>query len=153
MAEYEQVTLQRQVVAGVPAVVHKTVTFTGAAGAGAAGAVSLFTITGRVHVVSIVPYCSTLLTETGGTATLALGVTGSTALFIAATGATAIDAGEFWVDTSPDLAGIAIPAALKDVAIAANIIATVADADINAGVIAFDVYYRPLTSDGALVAA
>ncbi len=138
-------------VAAIP--VRKTVTFTGAAGLGAAGAVSLFTITGRVQVLAIVPYCSTNLTETGGTATLALGVTGSTALFIAATGATGIDAGEFWVDTSPDAAGIAIPAALQNVAIAADIIATVADATINAGVIAFDCYYRPLSSDGALAAA
>lgn len=133
--------------------VRKTVTFTGAAGAGAAGAVSLFTITGRVQVLAIVPYCSTLLTETAPTATIALGVTGAAALFIAATGAIGIDAGEFWVDTAPDLAGVAIPAALKDVAIAADIIATVADADINAGVIQFDVWYRPLSEDGALVAA
>lgn len=133
--------------------VRKTVTFTGAAGLGAAGAVSLFTVTGRVQVLAIVPYCSTNLTETGGTATLALGVTGSTALFIAATGATGIDAGEFWVDTTPDAAGVAIPAACKDIAIAADIIATVADATINAGVIDFDVWYRPLSADGALAAA
>lgn len=133
--------------------VHKTVTFTGASGLGAAGAVSLFTITGRVQILSIVPYCSTLLTETGGTATIALGITGSTSLFVAATGAIGIDAGEFWIDTSPDAAGIAIPAACQNIAIAADIIATVATATIDAGVIAFDVWYRPLTADGLLVAA
>lgn len=153
MADYEWYTNQLLIVAGSPKIVRKTVTFTGAAGLGAAGAVSLFTITGRVLVERIVPYCSTLLTETGGTATLALGVTGSTALFIAATGATAIDAGEFWVDTTPDPAGIALPAALKGVPIAADIIATVADATINAGVIAFDVYWRPLSDAATLVAA
>ncbi len=64
-----------------------------------------------------------------------------------------IDADEFWVDTTPDLSGVAIPAACKDIAISQNIIATIADATINAGVIAFDVYYRPLSADGALAAA
>lgn len=133
--------------------VRKTVTFTGAAGAGEAGTVDLFTVTGQVEVLSLVPICTTLLTETGGTATIALGVTGSTALFIAATGAIGIDANEFWVDTSPDAAGIAIPAALKNIAINADIIATVADADIDAGVIEFNLWYRPISADGLVVAA
>lgn len=151
--DYESYVNQRLIVAGAPKIVRKTVTFTGAAGAGAAGSVALFTISGRVLIVALVPYCSTLLTETGGTATIALGVTGSTSLFIAATGAIGIDANEFWVDSSPDLAGVAVPAALKDIAISANILATVADADINAGVIAFDVYWRPLSDGATLVAA
>lgn len=123
-----------------------TVTFTGAAGAGAVGSVALFTVTGEVLVEKLVPICTTDLA--GATATIALGVTGSTALFIAATVATDIDTGEFWVDTAPDPNGVAVPAALKDVAITDNIIATVAVANITGGVLRFDVLWRPLSSDG-----
>ena len=76
-------------------VVRKTITFTGAANLGAVGAVPLFTITGKVIVLSISGLCTVNLTEAAPTATLALGVTGSTSLFIAATTATGIDVEEF----------------------------------------------------------
>ena len=128
----------------------KSITFTGAANLGAVGAVPIYTTTGEVEIISLVPFCTTLLTEAAPTATLALGVTGSTSLFIAATTATGIDANEFWVDTTPDANGIAIPAALKNIAITDNIIGTVAAQAVDAGVIRFDVWYRPLSADGAL---
>ena len=131
----------------------KTITFTGAANLGAVGAVPLFTTTGEINVIKMVPFCTTLLTEAAPTATLALGVTGSTSLFVAATTATAIDANEFWVDTAPDANGIAIPAALKDIAITDNIIGTVAAQAVDSGVIRIDVIWEPLSSDGNLVAA
>lgn len=129
---------------------RKTVTFTGAAGLGAAGTVALFTVTGKVLVNAIVAHCSTLL-QTTGAATVALGVTNATSLFIAATTATDIDADEFWVDTVPDISGVAIPAAMQNVAISQNIFLTVATADINAGVVTFDIWWQPI-SDGAMVA-
>src|SRR3990167_4013531 len=103
----------------------KSVTFTGAANLGAVGAVPLFTVTGEVLVRAIAGFCTTNLTEAAPTATLALGVTGSTALFVAATTATAIDANLFWVDTVPDANGGALPAACKDILITDNIIGTV----------------------------
>jgi len=134
----------------------KSITFTGAADLGAVGNVPLFTVTGEVLVVMLIPFCTTLLTEALATATLALGVTGSTSLFIAATTATGIDANEFWVDATPDANGIAIPAALKDIAITDNIVGTVgggAGRDVNAGVIRFDLFWLPLSSDAAVVAA
>jgi hypothetical protein len=105
--------------------ITKTVTFTGAAGLGAAGAVPWFTITGQVHVVKI---CGRILVNTAGTAgdTLALGITGATTLFIAATTTANLQAATpVWVDASPSV-GEAIPAACKDVQISANIIGTVA---------------------------
>lgn len=132
--------------------VRKTITFTGAAGLGASGAVPLFTITGSVIVEKIVGICSVDLVSAGG-GSLALGVTGSTSLFIGATTATTIDVGEIWASTTPTAAGIALPAALKDIAINADIIGTVSAADVTAGAITIVVYYRPLSSDGALVAA
>ena len=134
--------------------VHKTITFTGAAGFGAPGtAVALFTVTGEVLVVALVPFCTTNLLEAAPTATVALGVTGSTALFIAATNSVEIDANEFWVDTTPDANGIALPAALKDIVITDNVVLTPATQNTNAGVIRFDLVYIPLSTDGSVVAA
>lgn len=132
---------------------QKSVTFDGTAGLGAVGTVSLFTVTGEVLVVALVPKCTTLLTEAAPTATLALGVTGSTALFIAATNATDIDAEEFWVDTTPDANGIAVPAALKDIAITDNIIGTVAAQAIDSGAIDFNLLWIPLSPGASVVAA
>ena len=132
---------------------RKTATFTGAAGAGAVGSVALFSTTGEILIVAIVPFCTTLLTEAGATATIALGITGSTSLFVAATNAVEIDANEFWVDTAPDPNGIALPAALQNIVITDNIIATVGAQNVTGGVIRFDVLWRPLSADGALVAA
>lgn len=131
----------------------KTVTFTGAANLGAVGAVPIFTVTGEVQVVSLVPFCTTLLTEGAPTSTLALGVTGSTSLFIAATTATDIDANEFWVDATPDANGIALPAALKDIIITDNIIGTVAAQTVASGVIRFTCFWIPLSTDGNVTAS
>jgi hypothetical protein len=133
-----------------PKMVTKTVTFTGAAGFGAVGTVPIFTTTGEVLIDTLVPFCTTLLTEAAPTATIALGVVGSTSLLIAATNAVDIDASEFWVDTSPDVNGVVVPAALKGVAITDNIVATVAAQAVNSGVIRFDCYYRSLSPDGVL---
>ena len=128
--------------------ISKSVTYTGGAGAGVAGgSTTIFTVTGEVMVVALVPYCTTNLTESGATATIALGVTGATSLFIAATNSVDIDAGEFWVDTTPDANGIAIPAALKDIAITDNILTTHAATNTNGGVIRFNLWWMPLSAD------
>lgn len=130
----------------------KTVTFTGAANLGAVGPVPYFTVTGEVLIEKIVPFCTVNLGEAAINSTIALGVTGSTALFIAATDAVpTILANLFWVDTAPDANGVLVPAALKDVAITDNIIATVAVQNINAGAIRIDVYWRPLSANGLVV--
>lgn len=125
---------------------EKTITFTGAAGLGAQGAVPIFTVTGQVIVVALAPFCTVNLV--GASATLSLGVTGATTLFIASTTAADIDADEFWIDATPDASGIALPAATKDIAIATNIIGTVGTADITAGAIRFVCYWMPLSSNG-----
>lgn len=134
--------------------VVKTMTFAGGAGTGAVGNVPLFTVTGRVLIVAIVPSCTTTLT--GATATLALGVTGNTALFIAATTATDIAAGDIWVDATPTEAnGVALPAALKDIALHDDdeIVGTVAVAAITGGVLEVVVEWIPLSSGASVVAA
>lgn len=130
--------------------VSKTVTFTGAAGLGAAGAVPWFTTTGQVRIKSISGRILTSVTGTAGD-TLALGVTGSTALFIGATALAAlVSTTPVWVDATPVATGKAIPAALKEIAIAANIIGTVAGTALTAGAIALDVEYVPLTPGASL---
>lgn len=132
----------------------KTLTFTGAANLGqAATNATLFTVTGEVLVAAIVPFCTVLLDEAAPTATVSLGVTGSTALFIAATNSVDIDANEFWVDSAPDANGIAVPAALKDIAITDNILVANAAQNTTSGSIRFDVYWMPLSAGSSLVAA
>lgn len=128
----------------------KLITFTGAAGLGAIGAVPLFTLTGKVILDRIIGVVETDLV--GATSTLALGVIGSTALLIAATTATDLDLNELWVSATPNATGIAIPAGLQNIAIAADIIGTVAVAAITAGAIRLYAFYTPITSDGALAA-
>ena len=134
----------------------KRMTFTGAAGAGlAASNIPLFTTTGNPLIIAIRPLCTDDLVSAGG-GTLALGVTSNTALFIAATVATLLDTGEIWTETTaPSANGVALPAALKDIAIADNdeIINTVAVGDITGGVIEYVVYWLPMSSGDSVVAA
>ena len=129
----------------------KTITFTGAANMGNAGEnVTIFTVTGEILVLALVPFCTTDLTEAVGTATISLGVTSSVALFIAATDSKEIDENEFWVDTVPDPYGIALPSTLKDIIITDNIVAACATQDTDGGVMRFDLYWLPLSSNGAV---
>ena len=129
----------------------KTITFDGTAGNGAAGTVSWFTVTGDVLIGTISGFCSVDLT--GATSTITLGVTNATALFIAATTCTTLDAGTFWVSTTATANGIALPAATKDVIITQNIVTTIATADTTAGTLRVDIYWLPLSSDGLVVPA
>jgi len=138
----------------------KSVTFDGTAGLGAQGAVPLFTVTGEIIVVYLVPYVVLTLGQDVGTPTLALGVTNSTGLFIGATTATALATGEFWTEATGGgtaAAGVGLPAAgtsapqLKDVAVTSNIIGTVGGTNkVNAGTLRLDMYWLPLSSDGAV---
>ena len=113
---------------------------------------NVFTVTGEVLIATIVPFCTVDLVSAGG-GTVALGVTGNTGLFIAATTATAIDANYFWVDTAPDANGVAVPAGLKDVVVTDDVIMTIATGAVTAGAIRVDVYWLPLSSNGDVVAA
>ena len=136
-------------------IVRASITFT-AGGTGAQGtATALFTVTGEVIIVYLVPFCTTNLTESVGTPTLELGVVGNTAILLGATTATAIDAGKFWLDTSPaEVGAIAIAGTLTDIAATANIQCLVDGTNnISAGVIEFNLYWRPLSADGLVVPA
>ena len=131
--------------------VEKLITFDGSAGLGDQGAVPIFDTTGVVIIDRIVPVCEADLV--GASATLALGVTGATTALIAATTATDIDDGEYWLSNTPGALALALPAGLKDIVVAADVIGTVGTADVTAGAIRFCCWYTPVSSDGALVAS
>ena len=138
--------------------VTKSITFVEGAGTGSVGTVALFTVTGEVEILRFSPTVVLTLTENAvpGGATLAVGVTNATGLFIAATTALLLATGEFWTEaTGGGVAnsGIAIPAALKDIEITSNIIFTVAVSNLTGGTIRCDIYWRPLSTNGLVVAA
>lgn len=138
---------------------RSVVTFDGSAGAGAVGTITVFTITGRVWIVRLIAFCSTLLAEAGATATLAMGVASDVDAFAGATNAVEIDADEWWVGTVPVLgaanlattagngagATIAINKALSE-----NVILTVGAQAVNSGVLTMDAWYEPITDNGRL---
>lgn len=137
-----------------PYKVRKAITFTGAANLGAVGAAPLFTVTGEVMVAFIVPFCTVSLVENGATTTMALGITGNTALFIVASEPEDIDVSEFWQAAAPaDVGGVALAAKLKDILVSANILLTVANDTVTGGTLEVTVYWWPLSDDGNIVAA
>lgn len=140
--------------AAAPTLTRKTLALTGATNLGefANPNVPLFTVTGRVLVVSLAPFCTENLASAGG-GTLALGVTGNTTAMIAATTATDIDSGDVWVDATPAVGAESLPAALGPVLVSANIVGTVGTADITDGTIEFDLLWIPMSAGATVVAA
>ena len=136
-------------------ITRKTATFTGAAGLGAAGDFDLFTVTGEIYVVRIIAFCTTLLVENGATVTMSLGTTNTVAQFIAATEPEDIDANEFWTALDPQAGPIVVPAIMQDTLVQAtdDILLTIANDNVNSGVIEFTLQWRPISADGAAAAA
>ena len=88
--------------------------------------------------------------------TAALGVVGNVTLFVGTGEPVDIDANEFWTTTDPTaVGGIVIPDAMKEVLIAngADIVADPTNDDTTGGVINFIAYWRPVSSDGLVMAA
>ena len=131
--------------------ITKTVTFTGAAGNGAVGNVVLYTVSGLVIGATIVPKCTEGLVSAGG-GSVSLGTVSDTDLFILATTATAIAIGDLWLDATPTEASMAVPAALKDVAVNnENIVMEVTVGGVTDGTLVFELW--ALLAPGATVAA
>ena len=128
----------------------KTVAFTGAAGLGAQGTVSLFTVTGDVLVRVFGVVTESLA---GATATIEVGVAGNTAAIIAQVLGTNLAANDVLVSGSSPVSVASIATAPLIVGGGADIIATVATADITDGTITFYCTWRPLSSTGNVVAA
>ena len=136
-------------------ITRKTATFTGAAGLGAAGDFDLFDVTGEIYVVAIIAFCTTLLVENGATATMSLGTTNKVAQFIAASEPEDIDANEFWTALDPAAGAILLPTIMRDTLVQAtdDILLTIANDDVNSGVIEFTLQWRPISADGAVAVA
>lgn len=126
----------------------KNITFTGAAGAGAVGTISLFTITGDV----LAKVFGTVTTDLAGAlATIEIGISGNTTGFITTTLATDLDTGEAWID--------ATPAALEQLTanskiLSTNVIATIAlGSGITGGVLNLYCVWKPVSANASVVAA
>lgn len=110
---------------------------------------TIFTVTGDV-IVWVFGVCKTSLV---GAATLEVGLTGSTAALIAQIAdAEGIDVNECWQDATPAL-GESITMKGHVIGGGLDIIGTVGTANITAGVIDFYCLWRPLSSNGRVVAA
>jgi len=125
-----------------------------AADGGAQGAFTIYTVTGDVQL-QIFGLCQTSLTS-GGAATIELGITGNTAALIAQTAFDDLDQYETWQDAGPEANPGNVDAAMADFFVIANgvdIIFTIATADLTAGDVDFHCFWRPLSTDGSVVAA
>jgi len=139
-------------------VTHKQITFAGGTtdawgdDGGALDGAALFTVTGLVFA-QVIATCSTNLT--GDTATLEVGITGATAIYIPTETATQVDAGQIlFNDAANATYGIvgeeeAVADNLPKYALNGNdIILTVTTANITAGVMDFYCIWTPVSADG-----
>lgn len=134
----------------IPVHAEKVITFTGAAGAGAVGTVTAFTITGKVIVRQIFGVTSTPRLAGNANAKLSLGVTGNTAAFIGLTNVTGFASGTVWTETTPSAYANGVVPACRDAVVTNNILITCATADTTSGVLKMYAIYEPLTDNGAL---
>ena len=120
---------------------------------GAAAAYTIFTVTGDV-VVQVFGLCQILM-DSGGAATIELGIAGNTAALIAQTTATDLDAYETWQDATPEANPGAVSLDSRGFAIAngADVILTVGTADLTAGDVDFVCRWWPISTDGNVVEA
>lgn len=121
---------------------RKTITFTNAAGSGAIGTVAVGTVTGACNIDLLNVRCTTGLA--GATATIEMGIAGTTNGLIAQAVATNLAAGLQWSGATP--AKIVTPVINK--VVDDDIIITVGTANLTAGVVEVEMYYVPLSVDG-----
>lgn len=112
---------------------------------------TIFNVTGTVKA-KVIGICTTTLS--GASATLEVGVTGTTAGIIAQTSADAIDVNEIWHDATPD-ASVELESVMAEKIISngLDIQGLVGTANIVSGKIKFLCIWRPLSMDGEVSAA
>jgi len=104
---------------------------------------TVFTVTGDV-LVTVWGQCKTSIVGAG---TMEMGIAGNTASLIAQIAdATTLDAGENWVDATPET--VSTLPSTKILNNGTDIILTIGTADLTAGVVDFYCLFRPLSSDG-----
>jgi len=153
----------RQVLTGeFPFRTKKTITFAGGTtnawgdDGGTLDGGAIFTVTGLV-IVKLIAACTTSLG--GASATLQVGITGDTAIFMPTETATDIDAGQIWVNDAGNAAYIV---AGEEAAAADNIpeyllngndiILTIVAAgnNVTSGVLDFYALWKPISDDGSV---
>lgn len=159
MPNYDYVSKQdvNAILAKLPRFATKVISAAATSFTTGASPVTLFTVTGPV-LARVFATIETGLTSTGGTGTLAVGVTGATASLLAATTAdgTNFPTGAVWTgDTSPTVkaevfSNIALNWALIN---NTNIIATVATNSMTAGAITFYCQYSLLSNTSTVTPA
>jgi hypothetical protein len=118
------------------------------------GTVDVFTITGRVHIKSLTAYVATTVVEDGAVTGIELGGATDPNAFIVSTDPAALLTTLWWYDATPTGGPVQMDALQIDAMTDEDIILTITGGtDLNSGVIVFDVWYYPVTDDGALVAA
>lgn len=130
----------------------RTITFTGAANLGAVGSpITIWTLTGRVHLVELYQFVSTAMASTLNTGTIACGTAASTEDFFAAftVGAGVMATGD-WFDGSVSVPEIGDGMMHNGKVLNANLIFTIATNPITSGVLVVDGYYMPLTAGASL---
>lgn len=113
-----------------------------AATTGAVGPHTLFTVTGDV-LVNVFAICTTDITGSG---TGEVGTANNTAVLIAQTTGTAIDANEVWQNATPTLDVGAVVSTPKPISNGADIVLTIATNTFTAGLVTFYCIWRPLSS-------
>ena len=125
---------------------------------GSVGTVDIFTVTGDVEM-GIYGICKASISDSTTTATLEVGVSGNTAVFIAQlTAGTQLLVNEIWHDASPTTTIEATVGGFVDARMFVNsggqdVIMTIGTAAISAGSITFYSWWRPLSANGNVVSA
>ena len=121
--------------------------------AGAQGTFTIFTVTGDI-LLSVVGLCQVLM-DSGGAATIELGIDANSAVMIAQTTATDLDQYETWQDAVPEvnpgIVDLFGGARQFVVANGMDVLLTVATADLTAGDLDFHAFWMPLSADGNVV--
>lgn len=129
--------------------ITKTIAFTGAAGNGAVGLVTVFTLSGLIYCVKCLVWCTEDLVSAGG-GSVSLGSTANVAGLIAVTTATGIDNGEMWLTTAPGVGTVAVPSVMSNAFWGSTISIDVTTGAVTDGTLVFYLEYIPI-SNGATV--
>jgi len=137
------------VIYGGPNYIRVPITFA-ALTTGAVGSHEILTVTGAVRV-RIIPECTV---NVAGAGTIELGVAGDTDIMLGTTTGTDIDAGKFWLDTSPAELAFNFSSVIdKVIAGGLDIGYEIKTDTLTGGEIVFHCFYEPLNNTGAVVAA
>ncbi len=141
----------------LPQLATKTFSATGSTLTTGLSPVSAFTVTGHVMLRIFGVTGGTALASTGTNGTLAVGISGSTTIYLGTTtmDGTNFTAGAVWIDTSPTLKSEAFVAAnlVWHLASSNTVIVTVATNSSTSGVLTLYCEWRPLSSGATVVAA